>query len=140
MRGVGRRVPLGVFLVCAGFLCAALPLWTSAGRGPDDELVSLARAGRKPVIADFGLGLCQQCKKQTATLNEIREAYGERVIIRMVNVAKEAELAKRYGVEWIPTLVFMDAKGQIVLKKVGPLGYDEIRRHLAGMGVKEEKR
>ncbi len=113
---------------------AAMPLWASATA--DDELVSLAKSRGKPVIADFGLGICMQCKKQSATLEEIRETYGDKVIVRMVNVGKEGELTKRYEVELIPTLVFIDRKGKIVLKKVGPLGYDEIRSQLSRMGVK----
>ena len=88
------------------------------------------------MIVDFGLGICMQCKKQSATLEEIRETYGDKVIVRMVNVGKEGELTKRYEVELIPTLVFIDPTGNIVLKKVGPLGYDEIRRQLSRMGVK----
>lgn len=131
MRKTARA--LHAIVLVFGFI-AALPPWVSAG--PDDELVSLAKTGGKPVIADFGLGFCQQCKRQTATLDEIRETYGEKVTIRMVNVGKEADLTKRYGVEWIPTLVFIDAKGEIVLKKVGPLGYDEIRGQLSRMGVR----
>ncbi len=113
---------------------AATPLWASASA--DDELVSLAKSRGKPVIADFGLGICMQCKKQSATLEEIRETYGDKGIVRMVNVGKESELTKRYEVELIPTLVFIDRKGKIVLKKVGPLGYDEIRSQLSRMGVK----
>jgi len=53
----------------------------------------------------------------------------------MVNVSKEQALTSRYGVELIPTLVFIDPKGNIVLKKVGPLGYEEIRAQLSRMGV-----
>ncbi len=113
---------------------AAMPLRALAT--VDDELVSLAKSKGKPVIADFGLGICMQCKKQSATLEEIRETYGDKVIVRMVNVGKEGELTKRYEVELIPTLVFIDPKGKIVLKKVGPLGYDEIRSQLSRMGVK----
>jgi thioredoxin 1 len=122
--------------ICLLFFCIApeLPSWAIAG--PEDELVSLATSGRKPVIADFGLGFCRQCKKQAEILKEIRETYGERVIIRMVNVSKEQALTSRYEVEWIPTLVFIDPKGKIVLKKVGPLGYEEIRAQLSRMGVK----
>ncbi len=88
------------------------------------------------MIVDFGLGIRMQCKKQLATLEEIRETYGDKVIVRMVNVDKEGELTKRYEVELIPTLVFIDRKEKIVLKKVGPLGYDEIRSQLSRMGVK----
>ena len=101
-----------------------------------DELVALAKSGGKPLIADFGLGFCMQCKKQAETLKEIGEAYGDKVILRMVNVGKEQALTSQYEVELIPTLVFFDAAGKVVLKKVGPLGYEEIRKQLSRMGVR----
>ena len=126
------RVLQAMLLLVFGIF-AAQPPWASAA--PRDELVSLAKSGRKPVIADFGLGFCQQCKKQSETLENIRETYGDKVIIRMVNVGKEADLTKLYQVEWIPTLVFIDPEGKVVLKKVGPLGYEEIRTQLSRMGV-----
>ncbi len=125
---VFQAVCIIIFCITAGY-----PLWASAVS--EDELVTLAKSGRKVVIADFGLGFCQQCKKQAATLNDIRESYGDKVIIRMVNVGKEQALTSRYEVELIPTLVFIDPKGKIVLKKIGPLGYEEIRAQLSRMGV-----
>lgn len=129
-----KRMSIILLCLCLAGYSTATPVFALSV--PEDELVSLAVKGKKPVIADFGLGFCQQCKKQSATLSEIREAFGDRIIIRMVNVGKETELTKRYGVEWIPTLVFIDTKGDIVLKKVGPLGYEEIRTQLSRMGVK----
>ena len=130
--GKTPRVLLAMFLLVLGII-TALPLWASPV--PEDELVTLAISSRKAVIADFGLGFCRQCKTQAATLEEIRETYGDKVIIRMVNVGKETDLTKRYEVEWIPTLVFIDSKGKVVHKKVGPLGVEEIRSQLSRMGV-----
>ena len=124
---------LAIFILVSAFPGSGPPL---AASPVADELVALAKTGGKPLIADFGLGFCMQCKKQTETLERVRKAYGEKVTVRMVNVGKEQELTSRYEVELIPTLVFFDAEGKMVLKKVGPLGYDEIRKQLSRMGVK----
>jgi len=127
------RTLLAIFI-----MVAVLP-----GAGPSiaaspaaDELVSLAKSTGKPVIADFGLGFCMQCKKQAETLERVQKAYGEQLIVRMVNAVKEQGLMSRYEVEMVPTLVFIDAAGNVVLKKVGPMGYDAIRDQLTRMGVK----
>jgi len=109
---------------------------SSASPAPTDELATLAKSSGKPLIADFGLGFCMQCKKQAETLERVRKAYGDKVIVRMVNAVKEQGLMSRYEVEMVPTLVFIDAAGIVVLKKVGPLGYEEIRDQLSRMGVK----
>jgi len=122
-----------VFFLAMGVLG---PGSSFASPPPPDELVSLATSGGKPVIADFGLGFCMQCKKQAETLERVRKAYGEKLIIRMVNAVKEQALMARYEVEMVPTLVFIDAAGNVVLKKVGPMGYDAIRDQLSRMGVK----
>lgn len=112
-------------------LAMALPSFAE-----EDELVELARSQKRPVIADFGLGFCNQCKKQSATLDKVREAYGDKVIIRMVNVGKETNLTERYKVEMIPMLVFLDLSGKVTFSKLGPIGLEEIRDHLSRMGVK----
>jgi thiol-disulfide isomerase/thioredoxin len=112
-------------------------LATTAAMAADDEPATLARSAGKPVIADFGLGFCVQCKKQRATLEEVRKAFGDKIIVRMVNVSKEGRLVERYKVEMIPTLVFFDASGQVTFRKVGPLGFKEISGQLSRMGVKE---
>jgi len=127
------RTFLAIFMMVAVLPGAGLSLAASPAV---DELVALAKSGGKPVIADFGLGFCMQCKKQAETLKEIRDACGDKVILRMVNVSKEQALTSRYEVELIPTLVFIDPKGNIVLKKIGPLGYEEIRAQLSRMGVR----
>ena len=125
------------FLASALLMLAIVPcLAHGATASPDPA--DLARDAGKPVIADFGLGLCKQCKQQTATLKEIETAYGDRVVVRMVMVNKEQALVERYNVELIPTLVFFDPAGKETFRKVGPLPYKEIRDQLARMGVKEK--
>jgi thioredoxin 1 len=115
-------------------LLLAMP---SSSPAAEDELAELARSRNRPVIADFGLGFCNQCKKQSATLDKVREAFGDKVVLRMVNVGKETNLAERYKVEMIPTLVFLDPSGKVTLRKLGPIDFHEIRDQLARMGVKE---
>lgn len=135
MRAGGRmRWKRGVASFLALFLLSVTVAVATAAAA-EDELVLLARRNGRPVIADFGLGLCRQCKKQAATLEEVRRAYGDRVVIRMVNVGKEARLVELYKVELIPNLVFLDATGKVALSRVGPLGFREIRDQLARMGV-----
>jgi thiol-disulfide isomerase/thioredoxin len=124
------------FLMLFLAACALAADASFASQPPPDELVSLAKSGGKPVIADFGLGFCMQCKMQAETLERIRKAYGGKVTIRMVNAGKEQALMSRYEVTLVPTLLFLDASGNVVLKKVGPMGYDAIRDQLSRMGVK----
>jgi thiol-disulfide isomerase/thioredoxin len=136
MTGKALRSPAAVAPLLLLLCLAVLP-----GRAfsADDELVALAKAGGKGkvLIADFGLGLCKQCKAQRAILDKIVSAYGGKVVVRMVQVNKEQALTERYGVEMIPMLVFFDGAGKEVYRKSGSvMPYGEIVDRLSGMKVK----
>ena len=90
----------GGLLFCSirTFLAVIIVVAVLPGSGPSlaaspapDELVSLARSAGKPVIADFGLVFCMQCKKQAETLERVRKAYDGKVTVRMVNAVKEQQ-------------------------------------------------
>jgi thioredoxin-like negative regulator of GroEL len=102
----------------------------------EDELVSLARSKNRVLIADFGLGLCRQCKAQSEILEKVRADYKEKVVVRMVHVNKEQALTARYQVEMIPHLVFFDPTGNVTFRNTGVMSYEDISAQLSRMGVK----
>jgi thiol-disulfide isomerase/thioredoxin len=101
-----------------------------------DPLAELARAKKRVVIADFGQGLCKQCKKQGAILEEVKKAYGDKVEVRFVHVAKESALAERYGVNMIPHLVYIDPTGKACQADTGVSSFEKIADRLAKLGVR----
>lgn len=132
---IRRSIPLASMGISILFLLAAT-VPSGALVSGEDELVSLARSAKRVLIADFGLGLCRQCKAQSEVLEKVRGAYQGKVIIRMVQVNKEQELTARYRVETIPHLVFFDPTGKVVLRKTGLMSYRDVSDQLARMGVK----
>lgn len=129
----GGALAAAVFVLMA---CVAAPVHAGAPGAGDDALVSLAREKGKVVIADFGLGLCRQCKAQAAILEKVGKVYGDKVVVRMVPVNKEQALVARYGVETIPHLVFLDSAGEVRFRKTGVMSFDDIAAQLSRMGVK----
>jgi thioredoxin-like negative regulator of GroEL len=101
-----------------------------------DPLADLARSKKRVVIADFGQGLCKQCKKQGAILEEVKKAYGDKVEVRFVHVAKESALAERYGVNMIPHLVYIDPTGKACQADTGVSSFEKIADRLAKLGVR----
>ena len=71
----------------------------------------------KPVLVDFGASWCGPCKMLSPVIDEIA---GERDDIKVgkVNVDEQPELAQKYGVMSIPTVLVIKG-GEEVNKSVG---------------------
>ncbi len=79
----------------------------------------------RPVLVDFWAEWCNPCRMLSPVIEQIAEEYKDRAIIGKVNIDEEPELAGRYGVMSIPTLiVYKD--GNVAAKSVGVVGKDKI--------------
>ena len=73
------------------------------------------------VVADFWAEWCGPCRMITPLVEELASAYEGKVLIGKVNVDEEGDLATKYGIRNIPTVLFFK-NGQIVDKQVGAAG------------------
>jgi thioredoxin 1 len=72
----------------------------------------------KLVIVDFWAEWCGPCKAIAPLLDEIARELPAKVKIVKVNVDQEAELAQKYGIYNIPTLLFFKG-GEVREQMVG---------------------
>lgn len=69
-------------------------------------------------LVDFWAEWCGPCRMQLPILEEVSEEISEKATVGKINVDHELELAQRFGVQSIPTLIlFKD--GEIIDKMVG---------------------
>jgi len=86
----------------------------------DELLVNIG----KPVLLDFWAPRCGPCQQIAPIVEQIADER-EDIIVGKVNVDEEMELAKRYKILSIPTLVVLKG-GQVAGKAVGYRNRDEI--------------
>lgn len=72
----------------------------------------------KPVILDFWAVWCGPCQMQGPVFEEAAGRFSDRAVFGKVNVDEEPDLAQKYGVMSIPTLVLIQ-NGQMAKKEVG---------------------
>lgn len=73
-----------------------------------------------PVIVDFWAPWCTPCKMVAPILDKLAKEYAGKVVIAKVNTDENPEWAGKYGVQGIPTMLFI-ASGKVVHRQVGAL-------------------
>ena len=74
-------------------------------------------------VVDFWATWCGPCKMVAPAVEHLAEKYQGKALVGKVNVDEEPELARRFGVMSIPTLVFLK-NGREIDRKVGVMPPD----------------
>lgn len=72
----------------------------------------------RPVIVDFHAVWCSPCRMQVPVLQEVADELGDKVKVIKVDVDQNSELAERYNIQSVPTLV-MFKNGRLKYRQSG---------------------
>ena len=92
------------------------------------EFESVVLQSSKPVLVDFWAPWCGPCRMVVPIVEELAEER-EDVVVCKVNVDNEGELAQRFGIMSIPTLMVFK-NGQVAAKAVGARSKEQIEEML----------
>ncbi|MBM3152724.1 MAG: thioredoxin [Chloroflexi bacterium] len=73
-----------------------------------------------PVIVDFWAPWCGPCKMVGPMLDKVAKEMSGKLVVAKVNTDENPEWAGKYGVQGIPTMLFI-YNGKIVHRQVGAL-------------------
>jgi thioredoxin 1 len=85
---------------------------------------------------ELGADRCIPCKKMQPIMKEIAETFVDRVQVVFYDVWKDSAPAEKYGIQLIPTQVFVDQKGKEISRHVGFFPKKEILELLKKHGVR----
>ena len=68
--------------------------------------------GDNPAIIDFYADWCGPCKVVAPILEELKDEYGDKLDIFKVNTEEQRELSSVFGIQTIPSLLFIPKEGQ----------------------------
>ena len=95
----------------------------------DNFEAEVLKAGT-PVLVDFWSEGCPPCRELSPVIDELSSEIGDKGKVGKVNVSENMELAMKYGVAAVPTLlVFKD--GEVVARQVGAVPKSQLEEMLA---------
>lgn len=83
-----------------------------------------------PIVVDFWAEWCGPCKTIAPVLSEIATEQVGKLTIAKLNVDEHGDIAQRYNVMSIPTLLVFD-KGEVKKRLVGAKGKSQLLQEFA---------
>ncbi len=72
--------------------------------------------GKLPAIIDFYADWCGPCKTVAPILEELSKEYEGKLVIYKVDTDIESELSSVFGIQSIPTILFIGADGEPMMQ------------------------
>ncbi len=80
----------------------------------------LLESHEKPILVDFWAEWCPPCKMLNPIITQIAKDWKERVTVIKINIDEKNEIASRYGISSIPTLILFK-NGKEVKRSLGAM-------------------
>ena len=89
----------------------------------------------KVTFIELGADRCIPCKAMQPIMKEVAKEYAGTIRVVFYDVWKDPEPARKYGIQLIPTQVFIDQNGKEIFRHVGLFPKEEILSMLKDKGI-----
>ena len=104
-------------------------LFAEPGKAPDLPVKGMV------TMLDLGAKSCIPCKMMAPILEKLEKDYKGKAAIVFIDVWKEPDQAKRFGIRASPTQIFYDKEGKEVYRHEGFMSENAIVTQLKDMGI-----
>jgi thioredoxin 1 len=125
--------PRRLWLVGLIVVAVAADIAGSAVRHSRPAPVVVLGGGRLQLL-EFGMGVCEQCKRMRPVMAQAAREIGDRVDVHVLDIRQEAneQLADRFGMRTIPLVILADGAGREVWRHEGYIAYPALSAAING--------
>lgn len=97
-------------------------------------LSSMASAA-VPSVVMLSTKSCPACAQMSKVLKEINANYRGRLSTALIYLENNPDIAQKYNVRYVPTLIFRDASGKEIAQAIGYKSLKEVLKIFADKGI-----
>ncbi len=99
-------------------------------------LMSSCAYAALPSVTMLSTKTCPACKQMESVMKEITAKYAGKLTTEHIYLEDNPDIAKKYNVRYVPTLLFRDASGKMIAQEVGYKDIDGVLAVFRRAGVK----
>lgn len=96
----------------------------------DADFDAVVGASTLPAVVDFWADWCEPCKIMSAYVEFLAADFADQVLVAAVDVDENPQVAERYGIMGLPTLLVL-RDGAEIDRIVGVVPYEQIKERIA---------
>jgi thioredoxin 1 len=112
-----------------------LSLASCSSAGDLDNALNKAKTEGKVVMLELGSIGCISCEQMKPVMARLSDVYKGKLEVIFIDVKKDYDAARRFGVYMIPVQVFLDKNGKEFHRHIGFYPYEEIAPILSKAGI-----
>jgi thioredoxin 1 len=130
-----KKISVVILIVLAGLLISCGKSETKGNNNTAGKKDTKVTTDYKIEFVELGSVNCIPCKKMQPVMASIEKKYAGQVKVTFHDVWKDDAPAKKYGIDLIPTQVFLDAGGKELMRHQGFFPEEDIDKFLQSQGL-----
>jgi len=106
---------------------------------PTAKQVSSSAVVPQITFIELGSVSCVPCQQMQPILKSIETKYGDQIHVVFYDVWKQPEISRQYGIQLIPTQIFLDQNQKELMRHQGFFSEQEIDQFLHKQGLKPNR-
>ena len=94
-----------------------------------------AASAELPTVIMLSTQNCAACVKMSRVMSEIKNQYRGKISTANIYLENNPDIARKYNVRFVPTLIFRDSTGKEIAQEIGYKQADEIIKVFTDAGV-----